>query len=207
MESKEIARMRVLSLIDNREPAGIVAEAKFHLRPNSVAEWRAKRSNTFMNILPEIAKEYGVTTDWLLGVEAEEEVPTFIEVPIIGRIRAGYPLETFQVDNGSVKIPADYKPSGECFALEVVGDSMMPLVLEGDIIVCEKMLPAKANGRICVITVDGESTLKRIRIESDGVTLLPINPMYKEMRYSKLECTKKNLHIDGVVVQMIRKFL
>lgn len=206
MESREVARKRILSLIDSKEPSGIVAEAKFHLKANTVAKWRQGTLHTFMDILPLIAKEYGVSTDWLLGVDAEEEVPTFIEVPIIGRIRAGYPLETFQVDNGSVKIPADYKPSGECFALEVVGDSMMPLVLEGDIIVCEKILPAKANGRICVITIDGESTLKRIRIDSDGVTLIPVNPMYKETHFTKLECTKKNLRIDGVVVQMIRKF-
>lgn len=206
MESKEIARQRVLSLIDSREPAGICAEAKFKLRPNTVSEWRYGRSSTFMNVLPEIAKEYGVSTDWLLGIEHEVIVPDMIEVPIIGSIRAGYPVETYTVENGSVKIPAGMSPSGELYALDVVGDSMSPVVLAGDVIICEKIPANKADGKICVITVDGESTLKKVRIDRNGVTLVPINPMYHELHFTKHEVVKKGLSVDGVLVQLIRKF-
>ena len=206
MESKEIARVRVLALIDNREPAGIVAEAKFHLRPNTVSEWRAKRSNTYMNILPEIAKEYGVTTDWLLGVEREAVYPDMIEVKTVGSIKAGYPIESYPVIGDSVQIPADIAPSGEVFALDVVGDSMYPLVFNGDKIICEKTDDRRANGKICVVTVGGESTLKRVRIDSNGITLIPINPMYQEIHYNKKECAEKNLSIDGVLVQSVRRF-
>ena len=206
MESKEIARQRVLSLIDSREPSGICFEAKFKLRANTVSEWRYGRSTTYMNMLPEIAKEYGVTTDWLLGIETEAVVPDMIDVPIIGRIRAGYPIETFPFDNGIVRIPKDFYPYGEFFALEVVGESMMPLMMEGDIIVCEKRPPNKANGEICVVTVDGESTLKKVLISAQGVTLIPLNPMYQQMNYTKREAVTKKLNIDGVVIQQIRNF-
>ena len=206
MESKEIARERVLALIDSREPAGICAEAKFKLRANTVSEWRYGRSSTFMNILPEIAKEYGVSTDWLLGVEHEVIVPDMIDVPVIGSIRAGYPVETYPVENGTVKIPKGMIPSGELYALDVVGDSMSPVVLDGDVIICEKVSTNKINGKICVITVDGESTLKKVRIDKNGVTLVPINPMYNDQFFTKTEVVKKNLSVDGVLVQLIRKF-
>ena len=205
MESKEIARIRVLQLIDNREPAAICAEAKFHLKPNTVPRWRNGSLSTFMNILPEIAKEYGVSTDWLLGLD-HDATPDMIDVPIIGSIRAGYPVETYQVENGSVKIPAHLKPSGELYALDVVGDSMSPVVLDGDVIICEKISTDKVNGKICVITVDGESTLKKVKVDKNSVTLVPINPMYSEVRYTKSEVVKKRLTVDGVLVQLIRKF-
>ena len=206
MESKEIARQRVLQLIDSREPAAICAEAKFHLKANTIPKWRNGTLNTFMNILPEIAKEYGVSTDWLLGVEQETIIPDMIDVPIIGSIRAGYPVETYQVENGSVKIPSHMRPSGELYALDVVGDSMSPVVLDGDVIICEKVSTNKINGKICVITVDGESTLKKVRVDKNGVTLVPINPMYSELHYTKNEVVKKRLTVDGVLVQLIRKF-
>lgn len=206
MESREIARQRVLSLIDSREPSAICAEAKFGLKANTVPRWRNGTLNTFMNILPDIAREYGVTTDWLLGVERDVIYPEMIEVKTVGSIQAGYPIESYPVIGESVQIPADLAPSGEVYALDVVGDSMFPLVINGDKIICEKTDDRRANGKICVVTVNGESTLKRVKIDSTGVTLFPINPMYQEIHYSKKDCAEKHLSIDGVLVQSIRKF-
>ncbi len=206
MESKEIARQRVLSLIDSREPSAVCAEAKFHLKPNTVPRWRNGSLSTYMNILPEIAKEYGVTTDWLLGVESDVVVPDMLEVPVVGVIQAGYPIESFEVHDDTVSIPYDFKPSGEVYALKVKGDSMLPLVMDGDIIICEKISDRYANGRICVVTVDYESTLKKVRMDSTGISLIPLNPLYKELRFTKAEAAKHNISIHGVLVQMIRKF-
>ena len=205
MDSRDIARRRIIALIEANEPSYICFEAKFHLKANTVSEWKRGRTTTFMNILPEIAKEYKVSTDWLLGVEAEEVTPTFISVPIIGSIRAGYPVECYDVEGGHVKIPAEMKPAGKLFALDVVGDSMMPLVMDGDRIICSKNIN-KANGKICVITVEGESTLKKIRADNAGITLIPLNPFYKDIHYTPEEAKEKGLSIDGVLVQMIRTF-
>lgn len=128
-----------------------------------------------------------------------------IEVPIIGSIRAGYPVESYEVIEDYVSLPAGVKYSEDLFALRVVGDSMMPLVMEGDIIICDRNTES-ANGRICAVTVDEESTLKRVRIDSTGVTLIPTNPMYKELHYSSKKAEEVGFHIDGVLVQMIRNF-
>ena len=94
---------------------------------------------------------------------------------------------------------------GNLFALKVVGDSMMPVVMEGDIIICDKNVSA-ADNKICAVTIDGESTLKRVKIDSAGVTLLPTNPLYKEIHLSKQKAEQMNFHIDGVLIQMVRNF-
>lgn len=124
-------------------------------------------------------------------------------VPIVGSIRAGYPIESFEDNQGYVN--SDYMNHGNLFALKVVGDSMMPVVMEGDIIICDRNVD-KANDRICAVTVGSESTLKRVRIDSAGITLIPTNPLYKEIRYTKKIAEEMNIHIDGVLIQMIRNF-
>ena len=123
----------------------------------------------------------------------------------MGRIQAGYPIESYEGHFGEIYLPHDVSPNADLFALEIVGDSMMPVFMEGDIIICEK-IHNNYNGKFCVITVDGESTLKKLKVDSSGVTLIPLNPLYKEIHYSKMDTVKKNFRVDGVVIESIRKF-
>lgn len=181
-------------------------EELFGLRKHTIAEWRQGTLSTYMNILPQIAEKFNVTTDYLLGYQ--KIFPDFVDVPIIGKIQAGYPIESSQTKIGTVKVPFEnVLTETDVFALEVVGDSMMPIVLEGDIIICKKR-GISSNGKICVVTIDNESTLKRVRIDGNGkgITLIPTNPMYKELYYSASDVIEKNITIDGVLVQMIRNF-
>ena len=204
MDSKEVARKRIADLLQSRGLTNEQADRLFGLRKNSVAEWKSGTLSTYMAKLPEIADEFDVSIDWLLGREPHVR-PTPI-ITIMGRIQAGYPIESYEGNFGEIVLPNDINPSSEVFALEVVGDSMLPLVMDGDIIICEKAELSRANGKICVITVDGESTLKKLKVDSTGVTLIPLNPMYREVHYTKLEARSKNLTVDGVLIESIRKF-
>lgn len=124
-------------------------------------------------------------------------------VPIVGNIRAGYPVESFDTEQGYVT--TNIKNTGDLFALRVVGDSMLPLVMDGDFIICNRNID-QTNGKICAVTIDNESTLKRVKVDSTGVTLIPTNPMYPELHYSPKKAEELGFHIDGVLVQMIRNF-
>lgn len=126
-----------------------------------------------------------------------------VRIPIAGSIRAGYPIESFEDYQGYVV--GDYPSNENLFALNVVGDSMMPLVMDGDIIVCNKKAD-HVNGKICAVTIDNESTLKRVKTDSTGVTLIPTNPMYPELHYSAKKAEELGFRVDGVLVQMIRNF-
>ena len=202
MGSKEIARKRIVSLIEETYETYKEFEDSLGLKRNTVTEWK-RGVSTFLEILPEIADALGVTTDYLLGHKSAEKNKT---VPVIGRIQAGYPIESYEGTYGEIRILDDEKPNTELFALEVVGDSMMPIVMEGDIIICERTEPNRANGKICVVTIDGESTLKKLKADSSGVTLIPLNPLYKEIHYTKHEVITKDFKVNGVVIESIRKF-
>lgn len=169
----------------------------------AVMKWK-KGSIPSIDKIQKIAKFFGVPVA-IFGYSFSEMKPNTNAVPIVGSIRAGYPVESYETIEGYVSLPTGVNYSEDLFALTVEGDSMMPLVMEGDIIICDKRID-QANGKICAVTVDGESTLKRVKTDSTGVTLIPTNPMYKEIHYTPKKAEEKGFHIDGVLVQMIRNF-
>ena len=203
MKSKEIARKRIIEWIEEFYESYREFEDELGLKRNTVTEWK-RGISTFMDMLPEIAEKFGVSTDYLLGRE-DFAGPDLFNVPIVGVIRAGYPVTSYETIHDYIKVPfPTVYNDNQFFALKVAGDSMMPLVMEGDVIICVKT--DDYNGRICAVTVDGESTLKRVRADSDGVTLIPTNPMYKEIHYSPKKAEELGFRVDGVLVQMIRNF-
>ena len=177
----------------------------------SVMRWLNDTSPSYDKV-SKLAEYFGVSLEYFYqDVINPEYIDTILEkskrarlgVPIVGSIRAGYPVESFDMPDGYVKI--EHPNLMNLFALRVVGDSMMPLVMEGDIIICDKNTQ-NINNKICAVTFDNESTLKRVRIDSTGVTLIPTNPMYNEIKLSPKKAEEKNFHVDGVLVQMIRNF-
>lgn len=153
--------------------------------------------------MAKIAEYYDVSIETLTG--NAEPKNRDIHIPVIGNIRAGFPVESYESPEGYVNASSDLINTDNLYALRVMGDSMMPIVMEGDIIICDKASTI-VNNKICVITVDGESTLKKIKKDSSGITLIPMNPLYPELHYSPKQCEEKDLHIDGVLVEMIRRF-
>ena len=205
MDSKEIARQRIVGWIESFYDSYKEFEEELELKPATVTDWKRGRSNTFMSMLPEIAEELGTTTDYLLG--HEKNAYEIMSIPIVGRIQAGYPIQSFEDEYGYVRVPSnEYSALSVYFALEVVGDSMMPIIMEGDIIICEKPYSKQIKDKICAVTIDNESTLKRVRMDKNGITLTPTNPMYKEIYLTTSEAEEKGFRVDGVLVQMIRKF-
>ena len=134
----------------------------------------------------------------------EAEFGTFsqIEIPLLGRIAAGTPIEAISDPNSFLSIPKDLINSGEHFALEIIGDSMINAgIYDGDTVIIRKTKEA-TNGDIVVALVDGqEATLKTFRRESGRVALEAANPMY-ETRYF----TTNQVSIQGKLSGLIRKY-
>lgn len=101
------------------------------------------------------------------------------EVPIVGRIAAGRPVEAIEHDAGRLHVSKDLLRGHGGFALQVVGDSMVEAgILDGDYVVIRKQETAE-DGDVVVALIDGESTLKRFYRDGHGVRLEPAN---KEMK-------------------------
>ena len=130
-----------------------------------------------------------------------EPPPEALELPLLGRIVAGQPLEAIP-DEASIDLGQFFMGPGR-FVLRVQGDSMVDAgILDGDMVVVRQAGHA-ADGEIVVALIDGEeATLKRLRNNRDGsIALLPANSALAPMIYPA-----SRVQIQGVVVAQLRAY-
>lgn len=195
---------RILTFIEDNEESYRSFEEKFGLKPGTVSEWKRGRSFSFMNYLVDIANEYETTTDWLLG-RADDDSPDFFFVLVKGYLRAGQPVEEYEHASEYIKLPADSYPEGKLYAIRVIGDHLAPVAMNNDILIIDKEAE-KQSGKFCLIKIDSEMTVRRIRIESKSMTIYPINPLEKEITIQNDKALERGFYIEGVVYQLIRNF-
>ena len=125
------------------------------------------------------------------------------ELPLVGRIAAGVPMEAIADEAPKVTVPSQMLAcQGQHYALEVKGDSMMNAgINEGDIVVIRETNTAE-NGDIVVAQIVGyEATLKRFKRMGDVVALEAANPAY-ETRMLPIGSVK----VQGRLVGLIRTY-
>jgi len=125
-----------------------------------------------------------------------------IPVPIMGRIAAGVPISAIQNPSHDIVCPPDLIGSGEHFALEVRGDSMIEAgINDGDIVIIRRSSTAD-NGDIIVALVEKEeATLKRLRKKGGAIALEAANPEYETRIYGP-----DQVEIQGRLVGLIRRY-
>lgn len=131
---------------------------------------------------------------WIEEHTANVEPPTPLvgRIPVINRVAAGYPREFTDLDYPAsvadeyIACPDVADPGA--FAARVVGDSMAPDYLEGEIVVFSPAMPTP-DGSDCFVRLDrdNETTFKRVFFEQDGevIRLQPINPRYRPRRVAR----------------------
>ncbi|WP_121062213.1 transcriptional repressor LexA [Chachezhania antarctica] len=124
-------------------------------------------------------------------------------VPVMGRIAAGVPIEAINQMSRHMAVPDQMLAgSGEHYALEVRGDSMIDAgINDGDVVVIRES-PTADNGDIVVALVeDNEATLKRFRREGGAIALEAANPAYPTRIYAE-----DKVKVQGRLVGLIRTY-
>jgi repressor LexA len=125
-----------------------------------------------------------------------------IAVPVMGRIAAGTPVEAIQTRSHTINVPPDLLSSGEHFALEVRGDSMIEAgILDGDIALIRRMDGADTGDIVVALIDDEEATLKRFRRRGASIALEPANTSY-EVRI----LPPNRVRIQGKLVGLFRRY-
>ena len=138
---------------------------------------------------------------------AEREYSGTIAIPIVRRVAAGIPLESFDEIIDYTYIPEGMASRGEYFALQIKGDSMQPTICDGDIVICRKQETAE-NGEIVVSIVNGnDGCCKRLKqYENGNVALLSDNSAYSPLFFTAEERENTPVRIMGKVVELRRSF-
>jgi repressor LexA len=125
-----------------------------------------------------------------------------ISIPVMGRIAAGTPIEAIQSRSHTIQVPPDMLSTGEHFALEVRGDSMVDAgILDGDTVLIRKGDGADTGDIVVALIDDEEATLKRFRRRGASIALEPANSAY-EVRI----LPPNRVRVQGKLVGLFRKY-
>ena len=124
------------------------------------------------------------------------------EIPVLGKIAAGTPVEAIQNEVSRIPLPANIEKDGEFFGLKVQGDSMIEAgINDGDTVIVKKADTAD-NGKIVVALIDDhEAMLKRIRRKGKTVALESANRNYETKIFGP-----DRVKVEGILVSLYRNF-
>jgi repressor LexA len=192
-------RARALEIV--RMPDDTVRKLPIPPRPEATPPTppNTSNSNTPAGFSPNVIR--GDFTSRFPGVRAAGEAAA-IQLPLYGRIAAGLPIEALRDNSANIEVPMALLGSGEHYALEVAGDSMIEAgILDGDTVVIRKTETAE-NGQIVVALIDdAEVTLKRLRRRGNSIALEPANQRH-ETRIFPADQVK----VQGHLVALLRKY-
>jgi repressor LexA len=132
----------------------------------------------------------------------EENDNRNVAIPVMGRIAAGTPISALQSRSHSISLPPDFLGSGEHYALEVRGDSMIDAgILDGDTVVIKKQDTAESGDIVVALIDDEEATLKRLRKRGASIALEAANPAYETRIFGP-----DRVAIQGRLISLVRKY-
>ena len=126
-----------------------------------------------------------------------------MEIPVMGRIAAGTPIEAIQEVSHTVAVPGSMlSNSGKHFALEVKGDSMIDAgINNGDVVVIREQVTADNGDIVVALVEDQEATLKRFRKHGSSIALEAANPAYETRVYRD-----DQVRVQGRLVGLVRTY-
>jgi len=125
-----------------------------------------------------------------------------IELPVLGFIAAGQPLEPYTDPNYYLSVsPAMVPPTKTAYVLQVKGDSMIEEgILDGDFVIIQHQNDAKNGDIVVALLPNGLATLKRIYFEKERIKLMPANS-------NMAPIFTTHVKIQGKCVGVIRKYV
>ena len=203
---KDIRQKRNLTITELAE--------KIHVSPAAISQYESQKRQPTLDIVKELADVLGTTTDNLMGRESSNVEPininkNLVKIPIYGKIPAGVPMEMVDESYVDDYIEMDSKQlrgSSTYFGLKVKGNSMFPEFRNGDIVIFRQQSHCE-NGDFCAVSINHtECTFKKVLKKESGITLMPLNPDYDPMFFTKKEIINLPITILGVVKEVRRSY-
>lgn len=169
----------------------------------TLQRWEKGEQVPDSNCLLKIARITGVLPEWILTGEGKmypdpqihgKIIPidtdmllrkvSLVKIPLLSSVPAGKTALLFHPEYVEKYITVDHIKDNNAFALVVRGKSMAPRIEDGDIVVVSPQQYVH-NGDICVIRVNGEDVLKKVKIDNEYIHLIPLNTSFEPVTVRK----------------------
>lgn len=178
----------------------------------AISKYENGRAEPSTEVLKKMSAYFGVSIDYLLGnspAKAAQPKPAGrgVRIPVLGRVVAGIPIEAVEEILDYEEITPELAATGEFFALQVRGDSMLPKLEEGDVVIVKKQEDVE-TGDIAIVLVNGdEATIKQVKKVNGGIMLYGFNPdVYEPHFYSNQQIEELPVRILGKVIESRRSW-
>ena len=199
---------RIKELRTQRKISQLKLAKELNVHQTAVSQWEQNRTSPDSQLLPEIASYFGVSVDYLLGIDDDDKpVKKSIKAPVLGYVAAGIPIEAIEdiVDYEELDT-GQFNSNYEYFGLKIQGDSMMPRMHDGDVVIVQKQ-PDVESGDVAIVCINGDkATCKQLKKHANGITLIPYNSAYEPMFFTNDEVRDKPITVLGKVVELRGKF-
>jgi repressor LexA len=136
------------------------------------------------------------------GEAHHAEYDTGTQIPVMGRIAAGVPISAIENHSHTTTVPPDMIGSGEYFALEVEGESMIEAgIHDGDTVIIHKTSSATAGDIVVAFIDDEEATLKRFKRQGNSIALEAANPAFESRVYDQ-----NRVKVQGRLIGLMRRY-
>ena len=198
-------RLKELRVANGYKTQADLAKTIF-VNQTAVSQWERGVTTPSPDMLVKLANLYGVTVDYILN-NRDDTIPNDSRrVPVLGEVAAGLPMMAEENIVDYEEIDPAMAASGELFGLRIKGSSMEPRIKEGDVVIVRKQEDVD-TGDVAVVLVNGDSaTVKRIKKETNGITLVPNNTAFSPIYYSNDDIERLPVRIIGKVLELRGKF-
>ena len=197
--SKRLSEMMQRENINQVELSRIIGVSE-----STVGKWILCKSMPRMGIIQKLADHFHVGKSYFLEETSKDSSPTGrgVRIPVLGRVVAGIPIEAVEEILDYEEITPELAATGEFFALKIRGHSMEPRMMEGDVVIVRRH--DVESGDVAIVLVNGnEATVKRVKKQEDGITLIANNiSVYEPHYYSNKEIEELPVRILGKVVEL-----
>ena len=136
------------------------------------------------------------------GLDSDIKDKKVNEIPVLGKIAAGTPIEAIQNEVSKVVLPETLSKNGEHFGLKISGDSMVEAgINDGDTVIIRKTNSADSGQIVVALIDDHEAMLKRIRKKGKVIALESANKRYETKIFGP-----NRVKVQGVLVSLYRNF-
>ena len=195
---------RIIELRTQRKISQLKLAKELNVHQTAVSQWEQNRTSPDSQLLPDIASYFGVSIDYLLGIDDDNKpAKKNIKAPVLGYVAAGIPIEAIEDIVDYEELDAgQFNSNYEYFGLKIQGDSMMPRMHDGDVVIVQKQ-PDVESGDVAIVCINGDkATCKQLKKHTNGITLIPYNTAYEPMFFTNDEVRDKPITVLGKVVEL-----
>ena len=203
--------MRLKEIRTNKGLTQTEVANNLKISQQAYANYETGKRQPDQEMLAKIADYFDVSVDYLLGrtdtPKPSSSNSNTIKIPVLGHVAAGIPIDAIEEILDYEELDAQqFNPYCEYFGLKIKGDSMMPRIHNGDVVIVRKQ-PDIESGEVAIVCINGEeATCKQIQKHSNGITLISYNSIYEPMFFTNEEVMSKPITIIGKVIELRGKF-